>query len=813
MNKIQEGERLSFYQLFAQYKYKIVIPVIQREYAQGRKGKRVEEVRKQFLVALKGYLEDTSSFHDLDFIYGNLDEKDHKFIPLDGQQRLTTLFLLHYYLWLICDDESLRQDFKNNILVNGKSLFRYETRQSASDFCDALMNNPIEVANLGVNKENEDTFLSDEIKNQSWYFRSWKLDPTIESMLVMLDAIHKEFQGKTGCFKKLLDIESPAITFMFMELKKYKLTDDLYIKMNSRGKVLTPFENFKAQYEGYLDSVKLEDESYLKGKETLKEYFSHSVDTRWTDMLWAYKEDGNLEHFDQKLMNLIRSVFTMHCTSKGFNDDIIGELRGKEILSFIDYKNRNILSEGATLFLVKAFDVLYKFAGTTGKLKLLEDSHPFKENELFIKALRHELSYTDEIAFYAYLRYLIKYGKEGLSDWMRVVFNLSYLYNTPIDSVGALKNAIQSVYKMLEGGQDVLNYLKNTNEKLSFSDWQVKEERIKACLLLKGEKWRKTILEAEGHNYFVGQIGFILKFAGIVGYYDEHCNCDWSAEEDDKFFSVFENYARKAAAVFDANIEQVRQNNKDYCFERAVLTQGDYLIGGDSDRWSLLSIDIKANNIFRDYSWRRLLRLTDDTEKQLFVKDIFDDPRFDESNIEKSLKEICNDGSEEMWRDALIKHPELFNYSKKGFMTFYKGHSVLLLGATWVRHYHAELYTYALHLDGFEEEIKSSLSISEYRYQVTKSGNELPYIAFEFSYKEIAYRVQITATLKKDSYDLKNFSIAVRKKEGEQAREDYSTDLVVQLEVNAFQWKEDGFYNEETLAKEEILALLKEVLT
>lgn len=73
--------------------------------------------------------------------------------------------------------------------------------------------------------------------------------------------------------------------------------------------------------------------------------------------------------------------------------------------------------------------------------------------------------------------------------------------------------------------------------------------------------------------------------------------------------------------------------------------------------------------------------------------------------------------------------------------------------------------------------------------------------------------MQITATLKKDSYDLKNFSIAVRKKEGEQAREDYSTDLVVQLEVNAFQWKEDGFYNEETLAKEEILALLKEVLT
>lgn len=34
---------------------------------------------------------------NLDFIYGNLD--GDTFLPLDGQQRLTTLFLLHWYAY------------------------------------------------------------------------------------------------------------------------------------------------------------------------------------------------------------------------------------------------------------------------------------------------------------------------------------------------------------------------------------------------------------------------------------------------------------------------------------------------------------------------------------------------------------------------------------------------------------------------------------------------------------------------------------------------------------------------------------------
>ena len=71
------------------------IPIIQRDYAQGRLGK--ENLRKNFLADLKNAL-DSNEIMKLDFVYGSI-EKDY-LNPLDGQQRLTTLWLLHWYIAL-----------------------------------------------------------------------------------------------------------------------------------------------------------------------------------------------------------------------------------------------------------------------------------------------------------------------------------------------------------------------------------------------------------------------------------------------------------------------------------------------------------------------------------------------------------------------------------------------------------------------------------------------------------------------------------------------------------------------------------------
>lgn len=202
-----KGERLSFFKIFSQKNFKLVIPIIQRDYAQGRTNDDTKEVRTDFLDALYTYLKENKPNRDLDFVYGTLqkgddDERIH-FIPLDGQQRLTTLFLLHWFLYQISDDEELKNKFREKLLDSEKSQFTYETRQSSIDFCDALMKANVDMNYLLTIKDKYDNdipSLSATIKNEHWYYRIWNNDPTIQSMLVMLDAIYLKFNGKKSSF-------------------------------------------------------------------------------------------------------------------------------------------------------------------------------------------------------------------------------------------------------------------------------------------------------------------------------------------------------------------------------------------------------------------------------------------------------------------------------------------------------------------------------------------------------------------------------------------------------------------------------------
>ena len=107
---------------------KIVIPLIQRDYAQGRIDNEVNRVRSRFLEAL--YKAVTGNPITLDFVYGDIDE-DGTMTPLDGQQRLTTLFLLH---WYAAKKEKVSEE-KYTFL----SRFSYETRYSARYFCAELV--------------------------------------------------------------------------------------------------------------------------------------------------------------------------------------------------------------------------------------------------------------------------------------------------------------------------------------------------------------------------------------------------------------------------------------------------------------------------------------------------------------------------------------------------------------------------------------------------------------------------------------------------------------------------------------------------
>src|SRR5436190_24262447 len=113
---------VSFCQLLADYE-RVEVPLIQRDFAQGRASQK--DVRNDFLGALHDALAlpvgDAQLPLNLDFVYGSIEAAGSlRFLPLDGQQRLTTLFLLHWYLaWR---DERL-PDFKAMLWDGRRSRF------------------------------------------------------------------------------------------------------------------------------------------------------------------------------------------------------------------------------------------------------------------------------------------------------------------------------------------------------------------------------------------------------------------------------------------------------------------------------------------------------------------------------------------------------------------------------------------------------------------------------------------------------------------------------------------------------------------
>ena len=82
------GQQYTFWNLINDYK--IIVPKIQRDYVQGRENKTIEKNREEFVKELIGSLAENKPM-SLNFVYGTI--HGDEFIPIDGQQRLTTLFL------------------------------------------------------------------------------------------------------------------------------------------------------------------------------------------------------------------------------------------------------------------------------------------------------------------------------------------------------------------------------------------------------------------------------------------------------------------------------------------------------------------------------------------------------------------------------------------------------------------------------------------------------------------------------------------------------------------------------------------------
>lgn len=502
-----ENNKISFWQFLKQNI--VEIPIIQRDYAQGRVGK--EHLRKQFLTQLKSALDNPKEPTTLDFVYGNVEsyQETEAFCPLDGQQRLTTLWLLHWYI-------AFRSGNLNTV-KNTLEKFTYETRTSSREFCKAL---------CGLSEDIDKESIVEHIQEQTWFFSRWKQDPTIQSMLRMLsgttsevdDGIERIFKTcdrhEFGEYWNQLISEECPITFYEKRINSQEMpiSDDIYIKMNARGKQLTNFENFKADLIDWMEKDK--STSY-----SLK--IAEKIDNHWTDIFWNNNK-GKIDDIFFAFINryLLNAYITIE---KDTNTDIEKSLEFNHLYgdkgndSKLEYQDFDIYKK----ILTKVMDKFEKTFDNIKKAKVYDFNYYFpcwaNKNFSFIPIKEESittLTQPQRVVFYAICKYFENdsFEENSFKQWMRVAWNI--VENANIDNIQTMIGHIRLFEELSEGSHDIYTYLENLNintlkseasrEQLEEEIAKVKQIRLDAAI------WENAILRAEEYAFFKGAIRFLF---------------------------------------------------------------------------------------------------------------------------------------------------------------------------------------------------------------------------------------------------------------------------------------------------------------
>jgi len=615
-------------------KYNISIPIIQRDYAQGRNNTDIVEIRDNFLDAIDKKLSKNENLH-LDFIYGSI--KKDKFIPLDGQQRLTTLYLLYFYF-----GKKEQQD------IEYLSKFTYETRSSSREFCQKLISSDIDFANDN---------LSDQIKDSHWFLPYWDNDPTIKSMFIMLDSIHKKFKD----YKYFNNLNN--ITFEFFELEKFGLDDDLYIKMNARGKPLTPFENFKANFEAILENV----------DKNLKNEFSNKIDKEWIDIFWKYKNNDYL--IDEPFMNYFYYITEILNTKdiKIIKEPSRFELKSK--LSQLYSNNKNIK------FLFSAIDklplILKSFNDIFSTNKYQKDKVALFDDDINLaqKIIKNNpVSLEQKIILFTIIQYFIKYDNfsDNIKDIIRIIRNLlirirglkqSQLYYTQSIKYENM-NAILKLVDTLIIQNDIYDYLQSAEIDLKYTaitQDSLKQEVKKAKLISLNNDFRELIFKLEDFVYLKGDIhNFLIEDITIFRQYKE---------------SIIDIYT----------------NNNDTQIIQSMLTCGNYRLwrgwaGGSSKYF-----------FGKNKYWEIILT----SDKKDFFHKFVDSYLKNDKSLQKMKDDFLNNYDKKDWKYYFIKYNKMIetnNWLSKdnNVYAWYDDHSLEKMGGSNMNAYHINPYILSL---------------------------------------------------------------------------------------------------------------------
>ena len=266
--------------LFREFPGGICVPRIQRGYVQGRNDEKGKEIRANFVPTLVDAVFEEKVL-SLDFIYGvawDNGADGRSLLPLDGQQRLSTVFLL---AWL-CGK------------WNREWRFTYKSRRIPKLFVKGLCEHPFD----GSAKP------SLLIKDSAWFLAVWENDPTVAGMIRMLDALYGTIGSRNSS-----EADFGHVTFLLHGIDgKSETFDHIFRKMNARGKELSPWENLKAMLDKYVPDAYAKD-------------WRDKIDGDWAKTIWEHV-DSDVVKLDNAMEKVVRMAYARCAGSEAQKDSL-----------------------------------------------------------------------------------------------------------------------------------------------------------------------------------------------------------------------------------------------------------------------------------------------------------------------------------------------------------------------------------------------------------------------------------------------------------------------------------------------------------
>lgn len=652
----------------------IIVPEIQRDYVWQADNvtkliddivRKFEKKEKQILeITVNGKIENNVSVSNflireyerlkykqkLGFIYAYHD-RDYagKFFLIDGQQRITTLFLLLVYLYKELGVRS--SEFMQLYFIDSKLKLDYKVREQSHDFLHLFVKSEISHCNY-----------VDSIN----FYQEYLKDITIANIISNYNQIAKLLHGyenKEG----LLEFLEDFVEVNYFDTHLSDQGEQLYIYMNSRGEQLSHQEILRAEL-----MKKIEDADTKIEMGSLWE--------EWQNFFWQKR--GNNENADVGFEEFLKWATILHLISNKevvlntFLDDDNSysqkELKEHYIKEFKDKTQSRLQKEKIFSYQIHYldFDYLRKIFISL-KLLFNLDSHFIPKDLKWLSGYIIKLDYAYLLPLLQYINQISPDQTENeLENIERVAMflkNLSYFEHVTKNPDSSTVELVQMISFLKNDNHDLVQLLTLTTGDLSGSLFTINEKeklRLFTSNIKDRRAWEefywKVSLQEDFSQFIMGDSTVLFN---CYAYVNKQISVGEQIDELSEYFDIifnvfFKNYSKDIVRLL-------------------VLSKYDYLIrkgtGNNIDKYSFITSNLSYE---ARREWKELFIDTNFVELLQWIK---------EKNI-KDVERLYELATKEFvitdYRKSFLENPLLLKYCGHKKILWQNEYRILLLNQT-----------------------------------------------------------------------------------------------------------------------------------